>query len=197
MVKVKFIGNVEPSESFEYAPLPKGAIKFNTEHWERKIFFSGAVSLIISLLILLYKRYFQNNGIFPFDRYYILIGCVIGILLLILHELLHIVVYPSKSKAVIGIEGVSLFAITDSAINSNRFVISARLPSVLLGIIPLVVSIFVPVSMIKINTLLWSIGSVGLITSCQDYIVVLYTLIHVPHNVMIQYSVDGLNYYKK
>lgn len=195
MVKIKFVGKVSP-QKIEYSPLPKETIKFHINHWESKIIFSAILSLIIGILFFLNKRYLQNDGHFPFDRKYIIVGSVLGLLLLILHEVLHMLFYPKNSNGVIGIEGLSFFAISESAISRNRFIISALFPSFLLGILPLIISIFIPINMIKINTLLWSTGVVGLATSCQDYVVALYTILHVPHNTMIQYSASGLNYYE-
>lgn len=197
MVKINFVGNSISTKEIKYLPLPKSAKKFNIKYWELKIFLSAVLSLIIGILLFLNKRYLQNGGIFPFNRYYIIVGCFLGVLLLIVHEILHILFYPNGASGIIGLEGVSFFAVSESPISRNKFIISALFPSFLLGIFPLIISMFIPICMVKVNTLLWSIGVVGLTTSCQDFVVALYTILHVPCNTMIQYSVDGLNYYEK
>ncbi|WP_374936052.1 metalloprotease family protein [Streptococcus chenjunshii] len=93
-------------------------------------------------------------------------------------------------------ERLSLFAICSRPISRNKFIFSAVLPSLLLGVCPLVILCLMPVSMVKINTLLWTAGSVGLTTFCQDYVVALYAIFHIPHHAMVQSSRDGLNYFE-
>ena len=196
MISIKFLGTSVSSKDCEYFPLPKGSVAFHIKHWERKIFLSSVISFLTSSLFYIYKRYLQNDGIFPFNRYFIIFGCLLGLFLLIVHEVLHLLPYPDQSVGVIGIERPSLFAICSTPISRNTFIFSAVLPSLLLGVYPLVILCLMPVSMGKINTLLWTAGSVGLTTSCQDYVVALYAIFHIPHHAMVQYSRDGLNYFE-
>ena len=185
MLKIKFVGTSMKSEDYTYLPLPEKSVAYTIKHWNGKIFLSAIVSLIIGFLLFLYKRYVQNDGIFPFDRRLIIVGCILGFVLLLAHEVLHLLPYPNQSSGIIGIE----------AISRNVFLFSAILPSLLLGVLPLFVFCMTPASVVKINTLLWSVGCIGLATSCQDYVVILHTLCHVPSKSRIQLSNGELHYF--
>lgn len=197
MLKIKFVGTSMKSEDYTYLPLPEKSVAYTIKHWNGKIFLSAIVSLIIGFLLFLYKRYVQNDGIFPFDRRLIIVGCILGFVLLLAHEVLHLLPYPNQSSGIIGIEGGTLFAVCSEPISRNVFLFSAILPSLLLGVLPLFVFCMTPASVVKINTLLWSVGCIGLATSCQDYVVILHTLCHVPSKSRIQLSNGELHYFTK
>ena len=128
------------------------------------------------------------------NKPFILLGVAIGALLLLLHELLHLIPYPRKSDKIIVIKNLTPCAYYSGAVSKGAFIISSLLP-VLLGVVPLLVFMLIPASNDVINTILWTVGTIGLASPARDYVEALICLLRVPAGCRIMSGNDGFYYY--
>ena len=135
-----------------------------------------------------------NNGEAVLNKPFILLGAVIGALLLLLHEFLHLIPYPENSTKIISIKGGTPSAFCSAAVSKGAFIVSSLLP-VLLGIIPMILFMLLPSTYQVINTLLWTTGTIGLASPANDYADALRCLINVPSKCKIQSGNDGFYYF--
>ena len=190
-----FIGFVDENYKYEYEPLPNDAKRINIKGMALKSCFAGLVGIIIGYVILLLKQYCLSNGESLLNRPFILLGIVIGALLLVVHELLHLIPYPRKSSKIVAIKQWTPCAFCSRAISKGAFILSSLLP-VSLGVIPILLFLLIPASNDVINTVLWTVGVIGLATPARDYVEAWTCLISVPSESRIQSGVDGFYYYK-
>ncbi len=154
-----------------------------------------AIPFILLCFFALWERfYFDKN--FSLDKPYLLIGIILGILLCTVHELLHAIVYPKKCNAYIGIIPKEfIFYMSCSApLRKRKFILMSLLPMIL-GIIPLVVFVCMPSDFKILNTILWPMAMMGLVSPSPDYMNVYYVLKEVPQNAYIQDGEDGLYWF--
>ena len=190
----KFIGFVDADYKYEHEPLPDDAKLIKMEGLNTKSFIAGFVGIIIGYGLLILKQYCLNNGESVLNKPFILLGVAIGALLLLLHELLHLIPYPRKSDKIIVIKNLTPCAYYSGAVSKGAFIISSLLP-VLLGVVPLLVFMLIPASNDVINTILWTVGTIGLASPARDYVEALICLLRVPAGCRIMSGNDGFYYY--
>ena len=190
----KFIGFVDADYKYEHEPLPDDAKLIEMEGLNTKSFIAGFVGIIIGYGLLILKQYCLNNGESVLNKPFILLGVAIGALLLLLHELLHLIPYPRKSDKIIVIKNLTPCAYYSGAVSKGAFIISSLLP-VLLGVVPLLVFMLIPASNDVINTILWTVGTIGLASPARDYVEALICLVKVPAGCSIQSGNGGFYYY--
>ena len=189
----KFIGFVDADYKYEHEPLPDDAKLIKMEGLNTKSFIAGFVGIIIGYGLLILKQYCLNNGESVLNKPFILLGVAIGALLLLLHELLHLIPYPRNSDKIIVIKNLTPCAYYSGAVSKGAFIISSLLP-VLLGVVPLLVFMLIPASNDVINTILWTVGTIGLASPARDYVEALICLLRVPAGCRIMSGKDGFYY---
>lgn len=112
----------------------------------------------------------------------------IAVLFLVIHELIHGLSCPRDSTVnyYYCIYGITCYPL--DPMNRNRYIFMAIAPAVILGFIPLIIWIFMPVRFVMINSILFtfSLGSLG--GSSADIYNLLKALIKVPKESFIQAS---------
>lgn len=190
----RFIGFVDADYVYEHEPLPDDAKLIKMEGLNSKSFIAGLVGIIIGYGLLILKQYCLNNGESVLNKPFILLGTVIGALLLLVHEFLHLIPYPQKRDKIIVIKNWTPCAYCSGAVSKGAFIISSLLP-VVLGVVPLLIFLLIPVSHNVINTILWTAGTIGLASPARDYVEALICLISVPAGCSIQSGNGGFYYY--
>ena len=185
----KFIGFVKEDYKYEYEPLPDGAKLINKDG-----VIAGFLGIALGYGTLLLKQFCLNNGESVLNKPFIIIGAIIGALLLLLHEILHLVPYPKNSIKIISIKGGSPSAFCSAPVSKGAFIASSLLP-VMLGIIPLILFMLIPASLKVTNTILWSIGTIGLASPANDYAEVIICMNKVPSKCKIQSGNGGFYYF--
>lgn len=149
--------------------------------------------MALSIALIFVKRQLLND--FPMVRSAIPIGIALGILCCFVHEFLHAVVQPKYAVAYIGlIPAKFMFYMKCSApISRGRFILMSLLP-VILGIVPMI--IFIVSKNQVLNSIMWPMGMIGLISPSPDYLNVYTILRTVPKNAVIQDDEDGLCWVK-
>ena len=98
----KFIGIIKADYRYEYEPLPDNA-RLMVDRSKTIAIIAGFLGITVGYSLLLVKQYVLNNGEAVLNKPFILLGSVIGALLLLLHEFLHLIPYPENSTKIISI----------------------------------------------------------------------------------------------
>ncbi|MBO5320658.1 MAG: DUF3267 domain-containing protein [Ruminococcus sp.] len=189
----KFIGFVKADYRYDYEPLPDNA-RLMADRSTTITIITGLLGIAVGYVLLLVKQYILNGGEAVLNKPFILFGAVLGALFLLLHEFLHLIPYPKNSTKIISIKGGTPSAFCSAAVSKGAFIVSSLLP-VLLGIIPLILFMFLPSTYQVINTILWTMGTIGLASPANDYADVLRCLRSVPYKCKIQSGKGGFYYF--
>ena len=189
----KFIGIIKADYRYEYEPLPDNA-RLMVDRSKTIAIIAGFLGITVGYSLLLVKQYVLNNGEAVLNKPFILLGAVIGALLLLLHEFLHLIPYPKNSTKILSIKGGTPSAFCSAAVSKGAFIVSSLLP-VLLGIIPMILFMLLPSTYQVINTLLWTTGTIGLASPANDYADAFRCLINVPSKCKIQSGNGGFYYF--
>ncbi len=155
-----------------------------------------AIPLLIPLLIILFVSMFikvfaaEQSVINPF---FFFIGIVCGFIGMLIHELLHAVVYPKAATVYIGIypKAFAAVALASYPMKKSRFILMSLLPFIL-GIIPLIIFWFSPAEAKAINGFLFGIACVGMISPYPDVYNVYQAVKQAPPKSQLQFYGDDL-----
>lgn len=123
----------------------------------------------------------------------IIIGIVVSVALLVVHEFLHAIVYPSKARVVIGFVPKEFMAValTSYPLRRSRFIVMCLLPY-LLGVIPIILFCISPATNIEINGFLFGLSFLGLTSPCVDGYNVFQALRQTKEGDYLQFYGDDL-----
>ena len=193
MAKLEIIGIIKEDEIIKYQ-------KYNIK--ERMISISSdndniqikaiPICIFFSMLCFLFlflKVFNSSIGINPFVA---VIGSFLGFMLLIVHEVLHGIVYPKDVNVYIGfVPPISFVALASYPMSKKRFILMCLLPFVL-GLIPLLIFIM------SNNSILCSlcIGMMfmGMISPYPDVYNVIQVIKKVPKDKKVLFYEDSLVY---
>lgn len=127
----------------------------------------------------------------------VLFGFVIGFAGILVHELLHAIIYPKEAIIYIGIypKAFAAVALVSYPLKRARFILMSLLP-LILGIIPIVLFWIIPVNYIAINSLLFGISIMGLISPYPDFYNVYQVMRQTPKDCKIQFWGDEMYWIK-
>lgn len=152
-------------------------------------------SIIICCLCLFLKTYFNRE--FVINPIFIPIGFVIALIGILIHELLHAVVYPKEATVEIGIipKSFGAFAVSTYPLTKKNFVLMSLLP-IVLGVIPLVLFIINPIEYKEINAILFMCAMMGLVSPYPDFFNI-YNIVlkQAPKGALIQFSSNHCYWY--
>ena len=191
MAKLKMVGIIKENEMTKYE-------KYDTKEKIISIC-NGKIQLkampiciFLSMLccLVLFLKIF--NSPIKINPIFAVIGFLISFLLLIIHEVLHGIVYPKNVNVSIGfLPPISFVALASYPMSKKRFILMCLLPFVL-GLIPLLIAI------ISNNSILCSlcIGMMfmGMISPYPDVYNVIQVIKKVPKNKKVLFYEDSLSY---
>lgn len=185
-MKLVWKGKLTKDKGFPKANIPKDAKVFLGEENSWHIYIIGILIFILGIVLLKIKlNYFQGLRM---KRIGYLIGLGLAVLFLVIHELIHGLSCPRDSTVnyYYSIYGITCYPL--DPMNRNRYIFMAITPAIILGFIPLIIWIFMPVRFVMINSILFtfSLGSLGGCTA--DLFNLLKALIKVPKESFIQAS---------
>lgn len=193
MAKLKMVGLIKENEISKYQ-------KYNTNE---KIVSIGSdkeniqikalpicIFLIILCNLVLFLKIFNSS--IRINPILVLIGFLIGFMLLIVHEVLHGIVYPKNINVSIGfIPPITFVALASYPMSKKRFALMCLLPFIL-GIIPLLVLV------ISNNSALCSLCIcmmvLGIVSPYPDVYNVIQVIKKVPKNKKVLFYEDTLSY---
>ena len=150
--------------------------------------------IILCFCLIFVKRRMMND--FPMVRHFIPIGIVLGILFCFPHELLHAIPQPKGAKVYIGFvpQKFMFYMKCKEPLSKKRFILMSLLP-IMLGIVPLM--IFMISNNQTLNSIMWAMAMIGLVSPSPDYLNVYLVLKQVPKRAFIQDDVDGMCWFIK
>jgi len=174
-------------------PLHENAVKIKTSgNVFRDSIPYGIPPMLICFLAVFLKSFLGKDS--PIDPLFILPAVVIGMIVAMpLHELMHAICYPKQAVVWVGLclRKVAAYAISFCPITRRRFVVMSLAPA-LLGIIPLIAFILIPVSFKPLLTFCIVSAFTGLISPCPDYMDIIAVMRQTNKDDMIQAANDGL-----
>lgn len=195
MPKIKWIGLIkeEKMKDYQVGDLSQNAKKMNMPTTSKEMMIKALPFIIPTFVILFLSVYFKSGEVFLL-RLYIIIGVLLGFLALIIHELLHAIVYPKNANVYIGIaKPITFVALASYPLKKGRFILMCLLPYIL-GIIPLVLFWIMPITDMKIHSILFGLSAMGLGSPYPDLFNVYQVLKHTPKNCKIQFYKDDTYY---
>lgn len=150
--------------------------------------------MIICFGILFIKKKMMND--FPMNRHLIPIGIIFGIMCCFIHELLHAILQPKDSKIYIGfIPSKFMFYMKcKEPLAKRRFILMSLVP-IILGIVPLI--IFMISHNQILNSIMWPMAMIGLVSPSPDYLNVYCVLKQVKKGAYIQDDLEGMCWFIK
>ena len=191
MPKIKWIGLIkeEKMKDYQVGELSKNAKKMNMPTTSKEMMIIALPFIIPALVILFLSVYFKSGEFFLL-RLYIIIGVLLGFLALIIHELLHAIVYPKNANVYIGIaKPITFVALASYPLKKEKFILMCLLPYIL-GIIPLILFWIMPITDMKIHSILFGLSAMGLGSPYPDLFNVYQVLKQTPKNCKIQFYKD-------
>ena len=195
MPKIKWIGLIkeEKMKDYQVGELSKNAKKMNMPTTSKEMMIKALPFIIPALVILFLSVYFKSGEFFLL-RLYIKIGVLLGFLALIIHELLHAIVYPKNANVYIGIaKPITFVALASYPLKKEKFILMCLLPYIL-GIIPLILFWIMPITDMKIHSILFGLSAMGLGSPYPDLFNVYQVLKQTPKNCKIQFYKDDTYY---
>ncbi len=192
-------GNKEEfGTSHQSPPVPKHAVKIHdSEGFIGKALPFGIPPMMICMLVVFLKAFINKEP--PFSPIFLFPALLIGfVIALPLHELVHAVCYPKEATVWVGlcIRKMQAWAISYHPLSKGRFIGMSLAPAIL-GIIPLTVAVFIPITMKPLFTICIMSAFMGLISPAPDYMDVINVLRKAPQDAVICDSQDGLYAYRK
>lgn len=193
MSKIKIIGIIKETDIKKYQKYStnKKMIKISNDSDNIQI---KAIPICIFLillcnLLLFYKIFSVSIKI---NLLFFIVGFIIGFLLLIVHELLHGIVYPKNVNVYIGfVKPISFVVLASYPMSKKRFILMCLLPFIL-GIIPLIIFLLSTNSIICCVS--FGIMSLGIISPYPDVYNVYQVIKKVPKNKKVLFFEDSMMY---
>ena len=193
MAKLKMIGIIKENQINKYQ-------KYNTS--EKMVLIVGdkdniqikaipicIVFILLCILCLFLKVFYSSIIINPVIA---IIGFFIGFMLLMVHEVLHGIVYPKNVSVSIGfMPPITFVALASYPMSKKRFILMCLLPFVL-GVIPLLILIIFNNSIIC--SLCIGLMFFGMISPYPDVYNVIQVIKKVPKNKKVLFYEDSLAY---
>lgn len=189
-MKVKWIGKYS-GDNLPTADICNNAHELPEVTNKSAVLIIPIILLLLSILII--KSRFLTGVIL--DRRYLLVGLICGFLMTPIHELLHAVCFPKGNTVYMFYTTYGLGTTCLSPIQKPRFIFINIFPSIILGVLPLIVFLCVPREFTVLNNILYGISFVNIGASYADYMNVIH-LFKVPRNATIQISREKIYWYK-
>lgn len=199
MVKIIWKGIIKSENDFPTADIPKNAKRLDSEEDMKKIQIKALPyiipSIIICFICMLLKTFIANEKVISIT--FLFIGIIIGVLLIIVHELLHAIAFPKNATVYIGIipKYLTAVALSSSPVKRNRFIFLSILP-IILGIIPLIIFCFSSNNLKELNGLMFGMAIMGMVSIYPDIYNIFNILKVVPKNATIQNNKNETYYFE-
>jgi hypothetical protein len=146
------------------------------------------IGLLLGItLALLTSEIISLSGMLPLYNFKFYKNIPLFLLVLILHEILHLLVFPNPLNATVGIsfKKMIFFVTTKDTFSMKRLLFTTLLPTLVLTVVPLIYILFVQ------SHLFASIAILNLLGSGID-ILFFYQLSSMPSNSLFRFSGDRL-----
>lgn len=152
----------------------------------------AVLPFLILLASMLIKRHlYGHSAVSPL---YVIIGFIIGFFCLIVHEILHGIIYPKEAEVYIGIYPKALSAVVMCSypVTRARFILMSALPALILGAVPLAVFWLLESHCKILGSLLFGISIMGCISPYPDFYNIFQVIKQTPKKCRIQFWKDDI-----
>lgn len=165
--KGKFSGDPDDLPYLEHEP---GAVPFDEPQDPKKLgLIANGIALVIAIaaLVILFFR----GGLTAFNP----IGCILMLLTLFPHELLHAVCFRDDVYMYTNLKHGMLFVVGPERMSKGRFVFMSLLPNIVFGFIPFAIYLIWPE-----HTILGTMGALSISAGAGDFLNVFNALTQMP-----------------
>ncbi len=159
--------------------MPEGAVRIESPSSDDTMMRAAApiavaLCLLMTGIVFAKTRACHEAVVSPWG---IFAGCATGCLLLVVHELLHAIVYPKEASVTVGkMRGKLVFvALASYPMKRRRFIQMCLLPY-MLGLVPLAAFLFSPPANHLLNGMMFGMACMGMISPYPDVYNVLLVL---------------------
>ena len=110
---------------------------FIQNNWYRKHYMKFVY--LLQIIIFLIPQFFTTG----FTNFNIFLLILIGILVFIIHECLHILVINTKGDISLTFKGIFFWLNTNASLSKDRFWVFMSLPFIVLSVVPVIISFYV------------------------------------------------------
>ena len=181
-MKIKWIGKYD-GKNLPTVDVEVGA-KELSEVTSKSAIMLIPIVLLFACCVYIKKTYL---GGVAFSRVDWMIGLVIALLFFPVHELIHAVSFPAGSEVIMFYTTQGLGTTCTSLMTRNRFIVVNMLPSLILGVVPLIAYMIVPRTYAFASTVLCVFSLVHVGTGYVDYLNIVH-LLRLPADSKIQIS---------
>ena len=189
-------GKYEEESQLDEGELPPEAVQFKEPDSPAKLNLMSSLFIIPSLVLvgiaIFLKQQMGLLGNMP--DVFNLTGVLLAFLMIIPHEIIHALVFPQEAEVHIwySLKDVMFFVHSTYPLSKKQFIIMALLPSLIFGVIPLIIWMFIPESHVLSNSVI-SFATFSLLLGAGDYLNVFNAARQMPKGAVTQLS--GFNSY--
>ncbi len=199
MIKIKLIwkGKFTSTEQLSIGNLPENAVKFKEPDSLVKMNLIASLFIIPVIIIMFLSLYIKKSlgasGILfsGFNNY----GILLSFLAVIPHEILHGISFPKEAEVEFwySLKSITPFVTSTHPTSKRRFIFISLLPSLIFGIIPILIWMFIPSQYAGTADMVFSFAIFSLFLGCGDFLNVFNAMRQMPKNSYTQLS--GMNSY--
>lgn len=165
--KGKFSGNPDDIPHLEHEP---GAVAFKEPDSPKKLaLVANGIALVIAIVTV--ALLFIRGGFSAFSP----IGCILTLLVLFPHELLHAICFKDDVYMYTNLRQGMLFVVGPERMSKGRFVFMSLLPNIVFGFIPFAIFLIAPE-----HNVLGTLGALSIPAGAGDYLNVFNALTQMP-----------------
>ena len=199
MSHIKWLGIIKDDLGrYQQGNLPARAKKMDMPEDMDELMIKAIPFQLIAIVIITVSVFVKVSLTkeFPFTPISVVIGFVIGFPSMIIHELLHAIVFPKEATVYVGIYPKSFAAVALSScpLKRWRFVLMSLLP-IVLGIVPITLFLVLPAELKVVNGIMLGMSMMGLTSPAVDFYNVYKVFRETPRGCILQFHGDCLYYY--
>ena len=195
-MKLVWKGKYEDESQLDEGELPNEAIKFKEPDSAAKLNLMASLFVIPVIVLVGINIFFKNQlGLLVnIPNVFNLTGMILALLMIVPHEIIHALLFPENAEVHIwySLKNVMFFVHSTYPISKKRFIWMSLLPSLIFGLIPLIIWIFIPGSY-GVSDLVISFATFSLLLGVGDYLNIFNAIRQMPKDAVTQLS--GFNSY--
>lgn len=160
-MNLKWKGKLSEKNTFPKNNVPKNAIKFLNPKSQIEPYLGAIPILLLVFATVWFKR--QFIAYFTLDIKGMIVGGILIIPFLIIHEFLHAICLPKVGVAEMFWSSAGVSIIPCMPISKLRYTVTLMVPAIIIGFIPLLIWTFIPFTNITLSSVIFilSIGNLG------------------------------------
>ena len=201
MPKIKWIGIVDQNDIGKYQGyrLPENAVKTDMPKTMGEMLLKASPfavpAFIVCMISMVVKCALAHTNVI--SLVWVIVGLGISAAYIMLHELLHALVYPKDATVSIGIlKQFAAVALASYPLSRVRFAVMSLLPYIL-GLIPLIAFQLISPDNRALTSILFVLALMGSISPYPDAYNVYYMIKHIPKGSKVLFCGDDTYYIPK